>query len=112
MDDVRELDKSQNNGDPGNCNALGLQDTFEKVIDFTYERGDKREIRLEGDIGIITSCLEICIRDGIKCLAVTLQNEGGGRQTCYSHNSSATSDRSDPTASTGVFYFEKICIRK
>ena len=113
VNDVRELDNaSPNDGEPGNCDALGLEDTFEKVIDFTYERGVKEEIRLDRDIGIITSCLEICARDATKCLAVTLQNERGGRQTCYSHDSSATSDGSDPTASTGVFYFEKICVRK
>ena len=37
--------------DPGNCDALGLQSTFEKVLDFTYERGSKTEIELDRDIG-------------------------------------------------------------
>ena len=82
------------------------------MIDFTYDRGTKEEIKLQTDIGLITSCLEICARDATKCLAVTLQNERGGRQACYSHDSSATTDGSEPTASTGVFYFEKICVRK
>ena len=85
---------------------------FPLFLDFTYERGTKEEIKLERDIGLITSCLEICARDGAKCLAITLQNERGGRQTCYSHDSSATTDGSDPTSSTGTFYFEKICVRK
>ena len=49
---------------------------------------------------------------GGRCLAVTLQNERGGRQKCYSHDSSALVDGITPTASTGSFYLEKICVRK
>ena len=50
-------DNSQTNkedvtlSDPGNCDALGLESTFEKVLDFTYERGNKQEIELDRDIG-------------------------------------------------------------
>ena len=32
VNNVRDLDDRPNDGDPGNCDALGLQDTFEKVI--------------------------------------------------------------------------------
>ena len=58
--DVNDLDDPIN--DPANCEALGLESTFEKVLDFTYERGSKEEINLDRDIGLITSCLEICER--------------------------------------------------
>ena len=30
--------------DPGNCDDLGLSTTYEKVLDFTYEKGSKEEI--------------------------------------------------------------------
>ena len=51
--------------DPGNCVALGLSTTYEKVLDFTYDRGNKEEINLNEDIGLVNSCLEICSRRGI-----------------------------------------------
>ena len=54
--------------DPGNCDALGLESTFEKVLDFTYERGSKVEIELDRDIGLLPSCLEVCARRGSECL--------------------------------------------
>ena len=54
----------------------------------------------------------VCLHLGGRCLAVTLQNERGGRQKCYSHDSSALVDGITPTASTGSFYLEKICVRK
>ena len=63
-------------------------------------------------IGLINTCLEVCERRGGECLAITLVNERGGRQRCFAHDSSAAVDGTDPTASTGVFYFEKICVRK
>ena len=50
--------------DPGNCVALGLSTTYEKVLDFTYDRGNKEEINLNEDIGLVNSCLEICSRRG------------------------------------------------
>ena len=109
--------QSQDNGiddqiDPGNCDALGQSTTYEKVLDFTYENGNKEEINLNEDIGLINSCLEICQRRGQRCLAVTLSNERGGRQKCFSHDSSAFLDGTTPVASTGSFYFEKICVSK
>ena len=51
--------------DPGNCVALGLSTTYEKVLDFTYDRGNKEEINLNEDIGLVNSCLEICSRRGL-----------------------------------------------
>ena len=30
--------------DPGNCDDLGLSTTYEKVLDFTYDKGSKEEI--------------------------------------------------------------------
>ena len=51
--------------DPGNCVALGLSTTYEKVLDFTYDRGNKEEINLNEDIGLVNSCLEICSRRGM-----------------------------------------------
>ena len=109
---VNDIINSDGFSDPSDCSALGLESTFEKVVDFTYERGNREEIKLDRDIGITASCLEICERQKDKCLAMTLQNERGGRQSCYSHDSSAIVDGTEPTASTGVFYFEKICVRE
>ena len=103
---------TRNVDDPGNCDALGLEATFEKVVDFTYERGNKEEIKLDRDIGLSTSCLEICDNRGQACLAMSLVNERGGRQRCFAHDSSALVDQTDPLASTGTAYFEKICVRK
>ena len=54
--------------DPGNCDALGLESTFEKVRHFTYDRGNKVEIELDRDIGLLPSCLEVCARRGSECL--------------------------------------------
>ena len=105
-------DQGSNDASPENCDALGLETTYEKVLDFTYERGNKEEINLERDIGIISSCLELCDRRKSSCLAITLVNERGGRQRCFAHESSALADGTDPTSSTGSFYFEKICVRK
>lgn len=103
---------TENLDNPANCDALGYESTFEKVLDFTYERGNKEEIDLNQDIGLITSCLEICDRRNEGCLAISLQNERGGRQRCFAHDSSASVDGTDPVASTGVTYYEKICVRK
>lgn len=108
--DNRNLDRSDAN--PGDCDVLGLDTTFEKVLDFTYDRGNKEEINMDNDIGIINTCLEICNKRGKSCLAVTLNNQRGGRQSCFALDNSAGVDGTEPTASTGTFYFEKICVRK
>ena len=97
--------------DPGNCRAIGLVSSYEKVVDFTYDIGRKTQITTELDIGIVTQCLDSCTNQGADCLSMTLLNERGGRQRCFSHAGSATVDNNDPTAATGVFYFEKICIQ-
>ena len=86
---------------------FGFQNTV--LIQFL---GNKEEIKLDRDIGIITDCLETCDRRGASCLAISLQNERGGRQRCFAHDSSALADQTQPTASTGTTYFEKICVRK
>jgi hypothetical protein len=110
---IRDQERVDNNdGDPSDCEAVGLATTFEKVLDFTYDRGVKEEIDMDSDIGLVTTCLDTCVRKGKDCLAITLQNERGGRQRCFAHDSSAGVDQTDPTASTGVFYMEKICVRK
>ena len=102
-----------------------------KVVDHTYSRGEREEITTTVDIGIANECLAECTRLGSQCLAVTLQvqntgkpflflrtrlqfcllpqNERGGRQRCFSHTSSAGADGTDPSSSTGVTYYEKIC---
>ena len=111
---------------------LSLFDLFlPKVVDHTYSRGEREEITTTVDIGIANECLAECTRLGSQCLAVTLQvqntgkpfiflrtrlqfsllpqNERGGRQRCFSHTSSAGADGTDPSSSTGVTYYEKIC---
>jgi len=95
--------------DPADCRADNLLDSYEKVVDHTYSRGQREEITTTVDIGIANECLAECTRLGSQCLAVTLQNERGGRQRCFSHTSSAGADGTDPSSSTGVTYFEKIC---
>ena len=100
-----------NTGDPGNCRADGLLTSYEKVIDFTYDAGVKTQIDTDLDIGIVTECLDTCSGSGNECLSMTLLNERGGRQRCFSHSGSAFVDGNSPTAATGVTYFEKICIR-
>ena len=59
------IDDGDDEIDPGNCVALGLSTTYEKVLDFTYDRGNKEEINLNEDIGLVNSCLEICNRRGL-----------------------------------------------
>ena len=83
-----------------------------KVVDFTYDRGNREQIVESRDIGMILTCLEECDRQGTDCLAVTLQNERGGRQRCFVHDASAVVDQTDPVSETGVTYFEKICVDK
>ena len=60
---------------------------------------------------VIVQNPHFCMVPGKDCLSVTLVNERGGRQRCFSHEGSATVDNNEPTAATGVTYFEKICIR-
>lgn len=99
-------------GDPRDCEAFNLETTYEKVVDYTYERGSKSQITVVKDIGIIIQCLTQCNIQGRNCLSVTLLNERGGRQRCFEHDSSAFADQTDPTAETGITYFEKICVRR
>lgn len=82
------------------------------MVDHTYSRGQREEITTDVDIGIASECLGQCNRLGGDCLAVTLQNERGGRQRCFTHTSNAAVDNADPSSSTGVTYFEKICSSK
>ena len=84
----------------------------EKVVDFTYDSGNRKQIVESRDIGMIMTCLEECSHQGTGCLAVTLQNERGGRQRCFVHDASAVVDQTDPVSETGVTYFEKICVDK
>ena len=109
-DDHRSAEDS-NAGNPENCRADGLVTSYEKVTDFTYDIGRKDQIPVGDDIGIVTNCLEICSNDGKDCLSMTLLNERGGRQRCFSHTGSAGVDGTNIVAATGVTYFEKICIR-
>jgi len=97
--------------DPGSCTDSGFQTSFEKVIDYTYDRGTKEQIDTSADIGIATSCLQECASK-TDCLSVTHQNERGGRQRCFAIDSSASKDQTDPQSATGVTYYEKICVRK
>ena len=83
-----------------------------KVVDATYNRGTVTELTTRNDIGIANECLAQCSDAGPSCLSVILRNERGGRQSCSSVTSSAVADNSDPTSTTGVTYFEKICISK
>ena len=59
--------------DPKDCRADGLVSAYEKVVDFTYSRGTREEITTDVDIGIAGECLQYCVDQGDKCLAVTLQ---------------------------------------
>lgn len=99
-------------GNPANCAAAGFEETYEKVVDYTYDRSTKVQVDLSKDIGIAVNCLAECSRQGGACLAITLQNERGGRQRCFAHDASAATDETDPTAQTGVTYFEKVCVRR
>ena len=94
---------------PADCAADGLVPAYEKVVDFTYNSGNREEIQTNIDIGIAGDCLSQCTDLGGGCLAVTLQNERGGRQRCFSLDTSAGVDQRDPDSATGVTYFEKIC---
>ena len=94
---------------PGDCGADGLVSAYEKVVDFTYNSGNREEITTNIDIGIAGDCLDQCTDLGGGCLAVTLQNERGGRQRCFSLDTSAGVDQRDPDSATGVTYYEKIC---
>ena len=94
---------------PANCRADGLVSAYEKVVDFTYNQGTKEEIQTNIDIGIASECLSQCTGLAEGCLAVTLQNERGGRQRCFAIDTSAGVDQTDPDSATGVTYFEKIC---
>jgi hypothetical protein len=60
---------------------------------------------------MILPCLADCDKRGTGCLAVTLQNERGGRQRCFAHDASAVVDETDPVSETGVTYYEKICVK-
>ena len=81
-------------------------------MDFTYDSGNREQIVESRDIGMLMTCLEKCDQEGTDCLAVTLQNERGGRQRCFKHDASAVVDQTDPVSETGVTYFEKICVEK
>ena len=81
-------------------------------MDYNYDSGNRKQIVEGRDIGMILTCLEECDRQGTDCLAVTLQNERGGRQRCFVHDASAVVDQTDPVSETGVTYFEKICVEK
>ena len=80
-----------------------------QVVDYTFSRGTREEITTDVDIGIASECLQVCNDQGDKCLAVTLQNERGGRQRCFALSSSAGKENTDPSSATGVTYFEKTC---
>ncbi|CAB4063246.1 unnamed protein product [Lepeophtheirus salmonis] len=103
---------SKSNPNPENCRSVGLSTSFEKVMDFTYDRGPEEEFSTSVDIGIIVQCLRECQSRGRLCLAATLRNERGGRQSCYGLGNSATVDGTEPVAATGVTYFEKICVNR
>nr|XP_040567250.1 uncharacterized protein LOC121116996 isoform X1 [Lepeophtheirus salmonis] len=103
---------SKSNPNPENCRSAGLSTSFEKVMDFTYDRGPEEEFSTSVDIGIIVQCLRECQSRGRLCLAATLRNERGGRQSCYGLGNSATVDGTEPVAATGVTYFEKICVNR
>ncbi len=105
-------DRDRLTGDPRDCRAAGLQTTFEKVVDHTYEGGDREQMTTNKDIGIVIQCLDECNRKGSDCLAITLMNERGGRQRCFSLSSSSGVDETDPVEETGVTYYEKICARE
>jgi len=85
-------------------------------MDRTYEGSgvtvDREQISVSRDIGIVTQCLDECTRRGDDCLSVTLLNERGGRQRCFSLAASATEDGGDTEVETGVAYYEKICTRR
>ncbi len=113
----QDRNRVSDGGDPSDCRASGLETTFEKVVDTTYEgvgaRGgsevDREEISTPRDIGIVSQCLEECSRRGRECLSVTLLNERGGRQRCFSLDGSAAADGGQTQEETGVTYYEKIC---
>jgi hypothetical protein len=67
-------------GHPSRCRDDGLEPSYEKVLDFTYDKGTKEAIDVGQDIGLINYCVDECTSRGADCLAVTLQNERGGRQ--------------------------------
>ncbi len=93
-----------------------MQTTYEKVVDKTYEgedgEVDREKITTSKDIGIIGQCLDECSRRGSECLAVTMLNERGGRQRCFSLSDSAAKTGADLEDETGVTYYEKICTSK
>ena len=97
---------------PQDCRADGLVEAYEKVVDFTYSRGGREELTTDIDIGIAGECLSQCTQQGGNCLAVTLLNERGGRQRCFTLASSALADQADLESSTGVTYYEKVCSRR
>jgi len=108
-DPEEELPGYSPDANPANCRADGLVAAYEKVVDFTYNSGNREEIQTNIDIGIASECLSQCTGLAESCLAVTLQNERGGRQRCFSIDTSAGVDQRDPDSATGVTYFEKIC---
>jgi len=67
-------------GNPAKCRDDSLEQSYEKVLDFTYDKGSKEELDVGVDIGMINYCIDECTSRGSDCLAVTLQNERGGRQ--------------------------------
>ncbi|XP_023323415.1 uncharacterized protein LOC111697594 [Eurytemora carolleeae] len=103
---------SGDGGNPANCRADGLVSAYEKIVDFTFTEGSREEIQTTVDIGIAAECIEECTDMGDRCLAVTLQNERGGRQRCFALDSSAGVEGTAPSSATGVTYFEKICASK
>jgi len=104
-----ELPTYSDGGNPADCRADNLATSYEKIVDFTYNRGNKEEINTNIDIGIAEECIRECNNLGDSCLAVTLQNERGGRQRCFSLDTSAGVEKAEPDSATGVTYFEKIC---
>ena len=108
----RDRDRDRVSGDPANCRADGLETTFEKVVDHTYDRGDAEAIETRKDIGIVLQCLSECKDQGDRCLSLTLQNERGGRQRCFAKDTSAAVENESPVAQTGVTYYEKVCASK
>ena len=67
-------------GNPAKCLDDSLEQSYEKVLDFTYDKGSKEELDVGVDIGMINYCIDECTSRGSDCLAVSLQNERGGRQ--------------------------------
>lgn len=62
--DGQQQDGRRLGGNPANCRADNLQTTFEKVVDHSYNRGDRQQITTSRDIGIINQCLRECEDQG------------------------------------------------